>query len=119
MQNSPALRQSLAHSCPQKERRIRRRGVNAWKTLVVALALLAAPVTQVRAQSLFATLTGVVSDPSGAVVPGAAVKLINERSGSTRDTVTNAEGYAFKSDGRTLVGSSTEPLVLNANEHRA
>ena len=44
-------------------------------------------------QSLFATLTGVVSDPSGAVVPNATVKLRNEQSGSLRDTVTNTDGY--------------------------
>jgi hypothetical protein len=44
-------------------------------------------------QSIFATLTGVVSDPSGAVVPNATVKLKNEQSGSLRDTVTNSDGY--------------------------
>jgi hypothetical protein len=41
----------------------------------------------------FATLTGVVSDPSGAVVPGAKVHLRNEATGSLRDTVTNSDGY--------------------------
>jgi hypothetical protein len=45
------------------------------------------------AQSIYATLTGVVSDPSGAVVPNASVKLRNQASGSLRETVTNAEGY--------------------------
>lgn len=44
-------------------------------------------------QSLYATLTGVVSDPSGAVIPSATVKLKNEQSGSLRDTVTNSDGY--------------------------
>lgn len=44
-------------------------------------------------QSIFATLTGVVSDPSGAVVPNAKVKLKNEQSGSLRDTLTNSDGY--------------------------
>ena len=61
--------------------------------LLIALALLTLPATQLQAQSLFATLTGVVSDPSGAVVPNATVKLVNEQSGSTRDTVTNTVGY--------------------------
>src|SRR6516225_9535208 len=41
----------------------------------------------------FATLTGVVSDPSGAVVPNAKVHLRNESTGSMRDTVTNSDGY--------------------------
>ncbi|MGD0775924.1 MAG: carboxypeptidase-like regulatory domain-containing protein [Candidatus Solibacter sp.] len=45
------------------------------------------------AQSIYSTLTGTVSDPAQAVVPGATVKLRNEQSGSLRDTVTNGEGY--------------------------
>src|SRR5512136_2080166 len=60
-----------------------------WAVFVVGLALLTMPAVQLKAQSLFATVTGVVSDPSGAVVPGATVKLINERSGDTRETITN------------------------------
>src|SRR5579872_7041637 len=44
-------------------------------------------------QSIFATLTGVVSDPSGAVVPSAKVHLRSESTGSMRDTVTNSDGY--------------------------
>jgi len=35
----------------------------------------------------------VVSDPSGAVVPQAKVRLKNEQSGSLRETVTNSDGY--------------------------
>jgi hypothetical protein len=46
-----------------------------------------------RAQGIFATLTGVVSDPSGAVVANAKVVLKDAESGSARDTVTNGEGY--------------------------
>jgi hypothetical protein len=84
---------------------------NCMKFLI-ALALLTLPATQLRAQSLFATLTGVVSDPSGAVVPNATVRLINEQSGSTRQTVTNAEGYySFPS---VAVGNFTYKLVVEA-----
>ena len=80
--------------------------------LLIGLALLTLPATQLRAQSLFATLTGVVSDPSGAVVPGATVKLINEQSGSTRETVTGTEGYySFIS---VAVGNLTYKLVVEA-----
>ena len=86
--------------------------LKGWMAFVVALALLTMPAIQLNAQSLFATLTGVVSDPSGAVVPGATVKLINERSGSARDTVTNAEGYfSFAS---VAVGDFTYKLVVEA-----
>ena len=45
------------------------------------------------AQGIFATLTGVVSDPSNAVVRNAKVTLIDAASGSARDTVTNSDGY--------------------------
>ena len=44
-------------------------------------------------QSMFATLTGVVSDPQGSVVPNAKIILKDALSGSTRDTTTNGEGY--------------------------
>ena len=80
--------------------------------LLIGLALLTLPATQLRAQSLFATLTGIVSDPSGAVVPGATVKLINEQSGSARETATGAEGYySFAS---VAVGNFTYKLVVEA-----
>ncbi len=51
------------------------------------------PAAHLPAQSIYATLTGVVSDPSGAVVPNAIVRLRNEASGSLRDSVTNSDGY--------------------------
>lgn len=45
------------------------------------------------AQSVFATLTGSVVDPSQAVVPGAKIAIKNVQSGDTRRTVTNQDGY--------------------------
>jgi hypothetical protein len=44
-------------------------------------------------QGIFATLTGVVSDPTSAVVKGARVTLTDVASGSARDSVTNSDGY--------------------------
>jgi hypothetical protein len=44
-------------------------------------------------QGIFATLTGVVSDPSGAVVADAKITLVDAGSGSIRDTVSNSDGY--------------------------
>jgi hypothetical protein len=64
-----------------------------WNRLLIGLALACLVASSLPAQSIYATLTGVVSDPSGAVIPNATVKLRNEASGSLRDTVTNAEGY--------------------------
>jgi hypothetical protein len=50
-------------------------GINAW------------------GQGIFATLTGVVSDPTGAIVKGAKVILTDAVSGSTRETEANGDGY--------------------------
>ena len=44
-------------------------------------------------QAIFATLTGLVSDPSGAVVANAKITLRNAESGDIRDTTTDAQGY--------------------------
>ncbi len=44
------------------------------------------------AQSERGTISGVVHDSSGAVVPGAAVKIVNEATNVGLDTVTNADG---------------------------
>ncbi len=45
------------------------------------------------AQSIYGTLTGIVSDPSDAVVAGAALTLRDQQSGSQRETLTNSDGY--------------------------
>jgi hypothetical protein len=45
------------------------------------------------AQGIFATLTGVVTDPSQSVVAGAKVTLRNIESGTTRETISNGDGF--------------------------
>ncbi|HEY1984075.1 MAG TPA: carboxypeptidase-like regulatory domain-containing protein [Terracidiphilus sp.] len=61
--------------------------------LVVLLGSLVLGAFQTYGQGIFATLTGVVADPSGGVVPNAKITLKDSTSGSTRDTVTNGDGY--------------------------
>jgi len=81
-------------------------------TFLLALAFATLPAVNLRAQSIFSTLTGVVSDPSQAVVPQATVKLRNEQSGSLRETTTNSDGYfTFAS---VAVGDFTYELTVEA-----
>jgi|RhiMetdeSRZDD1v2_1073273.scaffolds.fasta_scaffold49125_3 carboxypeptidase family protein/TonB-dependent receptor-like protein len=50
----------------------------------------------VFAQNTSGSITGVVQDASGAVIPGAQVKLINQEQGTVRETITNEAGiYLF------------------------
>jgi hypothetical protein len=60
-----------------------------WFTPLVCLCLL----TGAWGQGIFATLTGVVTDPSQSVVAGAKVTLRDLGSGSIRETVSNSDGY--------------------------
>ncbi len=66
-----------------------------WRTLplaIAALLALALPV-ELRAQaSSTASITGSVSDATGAVIPGAVVELANPGTGQTYKAVTNQEG---------------------------
>jgi Carboxypeptidase regulatory-like domain len=63
------------------------------RNLPAAFALLCAMAANLPAQSIYATLTGVVSDPSDALVAQATVRLRDQQSGSLRETVTNGQGY--------------------------
>ncbi|MBS1857428.1 MAG: carboxypeptidase regulatory-like domain-containing protein [Acidobacteria bacterium] len=67
------------------------RNLHSRLGLLAGLALLAA--TSGNAQGIYATLTGVVTDPTQAVVAKAKVTLTDAKSGSLRETVTNNDGY--------------------------
>jgi hypothetical protein len=59
--------------------------------LVVLACVCFAP--RANAQSIFGSITGTVSDASGAVVPGAKITLTNKTSGDIRRSTTNNDGY--------------------------
>ncbi|HEY3441312.1 MAG TPA: carboxypeptidase-like regulatory domain-containing protein [Paludibaculum sp.] len=61
--------------------------------ILAALAFLGAFASSLPAQSIYSTLTGVVSDPSEGLVVQATVKLRDIQSNSLRETVTNSQGY--------------------------
>ncbi len=70
-------------------------GRSCFATLLMILGLWAV-VPPVVAQEASATVTGVVSDPSGAAIPSAQINLTNLNTAVVRTTKTNNDGaYAF------------------------
>ena len=69
-----------------------------WMLLLVALlaTLVVAPVTAFG-QAYFGTVTGVVTDPSGAVIPGAKVTLVDQDKGySFNETTDNTGRFLYR-----------------------
>ena len=72
---------------------------SSWRSVLTGLSLLAAisivTVSMVQGQST-SSLHGVVSDPQGAVIPGAVVALSSAATGASRQVVTDNTGvYQF------------------------
>jgi hypothetical protein len=72
------------------EASVRVKSVQQFVTLLCVLGVSAIPA---RTQGIFATLTGVVADPSGSVISSATITLTDAVSGSSRETRTNDQGY--------------------------
>ncbi len=62
-------------------------------TVVALLFLVCAPAAPAAAQTSFGGVNGTVTDPSGAVVPGATARLINEATNIESRITTNQSGY--------------------------
>src|SRR3989442_7329567 len=71
--------------------------VRAISTAVVLTFLLLLMSVPLVAQNTSGSITGVVQDATGAVIPGATATLINQdQGGQTRQTITNEAGiYLF------------------------
>src|ERR1700720_1260565 len=59
--------------------------------VILAVAVLCA--SQARAQVAGATLSGTVTDPSGAAIADAKVTILNKATGQTRDATAGAGGF--------------------------
>jgi hypothetical protein len=85
------------------------RGLRMPRVLALLGLLLAVLAGRAEAQTDNGRVTGVVKDPSGAVVPGATVALINDLTGDARETVANAQGrYSF-------LGLKPAPYTIKAH----
>ncbi|NYF91130.1 TonB-dependent receptor [Tunturiibacter empetritectus] len=70
----------------------RRQPALASKLLVLFLCLLFLPVLSLRAQTDTGRVTGIVTDPSGAVVPGTTLKLTNIDTGINLTVTAGSDG---------------------------
>lgn len=61
-------------------------------SVAALFALATSPKSAAQASTSTATITGIVTDTTGAVIPGAVVELSNPATGKSYKTVTNAEG---------------------------
>jgi hypothetical protein len=66
--------------------------INLLKTLFVAAIAVLLSSTLAQAQTVTASITGTITDPSGAVVPGAQVVAHNVDTGVDTPTTTNGTG---------------------------
>ena len=79
--------------------------LSAGLTLAIALIAVLFVAAPLSAQTSSGTLTGVVSDPGAAVVPGAAITAKNTATGELRQTVSNGSGvFSIPALPRSLYG---------------
>src|SRR3989449_10177744 len=98
--------------------------------LISILVLAALLAGQLAAQSISGTINGTVVDPSGAVIPGVEVALINERTSETRKTVSDDSGefvfaavqpgsYTVKAEKTGFRGFNRKGIALTVSERVA
>ena len=87
-------------------------------------------VCSVNAQTITGSISGVVTDSNGGVVPGATVNLVNDKTGGTRTVLTNSEGrfnfaalqpggYSLKVEQPGFQALEQRGIILSANENLA
>src|SRR5437764_7243120 len=64
----------------------------AMKSLSFAVLLMCLLALTAFGQTTTGSLTGTITDPSGAVVPGATIKVVNADTGSERSAESNSQG---------------------------
>lgn len=84
----------------------------SWRVVVVLVSLVFVSILSKNAlaQATSGTLTGVVTDPTGAVIPNAQVKITDTQHGSSVTAMTNGDGLFT----RTQLANSTYNVSVNA-----
>ncbi len=68
----------------------------AWKPILLTCAALGLMVPPAKAQTVYGSMAGTVTDPTGAVVAGATVQAKSETTGASQQTLsTSAGAYRF------------------------
>jgi hypothetical protein len=84
----------------------------------------------VKAQTITGSISGVITDSNGGVVPGATVNLVNDKTGGARTVLTNSEGrfnfaalqpggYSMKIEQPGFQALEQRGIILSANENLA
>ena len=66
--------------------------MRTWQAAVLLVFVVLFTTCMARAQLVSGNITGTVTDPQGARVPGARVHITNQSTGLSQDVVTNEAG---------------------------
>src|SRR5262245_47854391 len=75
------------------QRRVSTEWLRVALSVFCALALTVCPTGEARAQVSGATLSGIVTDPTGAVIPGVMISIKNRDTGIVRNLMTDEAGF--------------------------
>jgi hypothetical protein len=103
---------------------------NSTLCLLIALALLLGTALPGLAQSTSATLSGTVTDQTGAVLPEVKISVVNLAKRSSRHTTTNKEGaftvpqldpgtYSLRAERSGFATTQVSDIVLNTNDRQS
>lgn len=100
---------------------------SVWRGILLSCFIL---VAALAAQQVTATITGTVTDPSGAVIPGATVRVQNVETGQVRSIVTDRAGsytasqlpvgiYSVTAIARGFQQAAVQDVTLHVGDRRA
>ena len=87
----PPLEKKMSRQPIEKATRRAEQAIHRF-ALALMFCAMAITVPVARAQILYGSITGTVTDPSGAVVPDTTVIVTNQATGDSRTTTTNSTG---------------------------